>query len=275
MTETPPPADHVAWAPDRYNMTTEARAYASVYWVVRRWLDAHRAHLNQELRGATANAVATDYGKIGAHDMLTAEHLDRFVALTRTQLAGHAPDGSGYCPRCDHDDHRCPGCGDPVPHGVAACVSCERDYNLLGGAASVSESTAFSRALRGEAERRGDRDAIDDAYGLDSTRSNVDAIAQMVADNMRGRALRARMVALGLPVVDAEHDVAGFERHVEARALTSLGAYGAVAERMAPKLTTALDDATPGSIVALDWDDTLTLVRLVQHVIKVRRGGKP
>jgi hypothetical protein len=37
---------------------------------------------------------------------------------------GHAPDGSGYCARCDYDDHRCPGCGAPVRHGEPGCSDC-------------------------------------------------------------------------------------------------------------------------------------------------------
>lgn len=28
------------------------------------------------------------------------------------------------CERCDHDTHRCPGCGDPLTHGAEACVEC-------------------------------------------------------------------------------------------------------------------------------------------------------
>jgi len=28
------------------------------------------------------------------------------------------------CERCDHDTHRCPGCGDPLTHGTEACAEC-------------------------------------------------------------------------------------------------------------------------------------------------------
>jgi hypothetical protein len=30
------------------------------------------------------------------------------------------------CVKCDTDDHRCPGCGTDVPHGVTACEECDR-----------------------------------------------------------------------------------------------------------------------------------------------------
>lgn len=28
------------------------------------------------------------------------------------------------CERCDYDTHRCPGCGEPLPHGTEVCRSC-------------------------------------------------------------------------------------------------------------------------------------------------------
>lgn len=34
------------------------------------------------------------------------------------------------CPQCNHDDHRCPGCGEPVPHGTVACSGCSDPMNL-------------------------------------------------------------------------------------------------------------------------------------------------
>jgi hypothetical protein len=33
-----------------------------------------------------------------------------------------------YCGDCDHDQHRCPGCGDPVEHGEGACSACKILY---------------------------------------------------------------------------------------------------------------------------------------------------
>lgn len=33
-------------------------------------------------------------------------------------------DARGYCARCDHADHRCPGCGIDVPHGTHVCERC-------------------------------------------------------------------------------------------------------------------------------------------------------
>lgn len=32
-----------------------------------------------------------------------------------------------YCARCDYDDHTCPGCGEPLRHGVGACAECKRE----------------------------------------------------------------------------------------------------------------------------------------------------
>lgn len=29
------------------------------------------------------------------------------------------------CERCDYDTHRCPGCGEPLPHGAQACAACD------------------------------------------------------------------------------------------------------------------------------------------------------
>jgi hypothetical protein len=29
------------------------------------------------------------------------------------------------CERCDHDTHRCPGCGEPLPHGTEVCAGCD------------------------------------------------------------------------------------------------------------------------------------------------------
>lgn len=29
------------------------------------------------------------------------------------------------CPRCDHDDHRCGGCGEPLPHAATVCRDCK------------------------------------------------------------------------------------------------------------------------------------------------------
>lgn len=41
------------------------------------------------------------------------------------------PDGV-YCEKCDTDNHRCPGCGEAVPHGTVACTDCDRDTEGLG-----------------------------------------------------------------------------------------------------------------------------------------------
>lgn len=35
-----------------------------------------------------------------------------------------AAESVGYCELCDTDMHRCPGCGQPVPHGTTACRPC-------------------------------------------------------------------------------------------------------------------------------------------------------
>lgn len=37
----------------------------------------------------------------------------------------HSP---SYCPRCNYNDHRCPGCGDYLNHGVHVCKQCKIDY---------------------------------------------------------------------------------------------------------------------------------------------------
>lgn len=31
------------------------------------------------------------------------------------------------CPRCDHDDHRCHGCGEPLPHALVVCRNCMKE----------------------------------------------------------------------------------------------------------------------------------------------------
>lgn len=35
------------------------------------------------------------------------------------------------CRRCDLDEHRCPGCGTPLSHGVAVCDECDREPDGL------------------------------------------------------------------------------------------------------------------------------------------------
>lgn len=37
---------------------------------------------------------------------------------------GRTKSGGVHCPQCDTDDHRCPGCGTDVRHGVVACDEC-------------------------------------------------------------------------------------------------------------------------------------------------------
>lgn len=39
---------------------------------------------------------------------------------------GRTKNGGVYCGKCDTDNHRCPGCGDSVPHGTVACTDCDR-----------------------------------------------------------------------------------------------------------------------------------------------------
>lgn len=35
------------------------------------------------------------------------------------------------CYRCNYDMHDCPGCGEPLPHGVKVCGMCNSDYMYL------------------------------------------------------------------------------------------------------------------------------------------------
>jgi hypothetical protein len=37
---------------------------------------------------------------------------------------GRTKDGRVHCEKCDADNHRCPGCGTDVPHGIVACTEC-------------------------------------------------------------------------------------------------------------------------------------------------------
>jgi hypothetical protein len=37
------------------------------------------------------------------------------------------------CPRCDADEHRCPGCGAPATHLVGVCLRCRREHADDGG----------------------------------------------------------------------------------------------------------------------------------------------
>jgi hypothetical protein len=39
-------------------------------------------------------------------------------------IYGRTKNGGVYCEKCDTDNHRCPGCGENVPHGTVACVDC-------------------------------------------------------------------------------------------------------------------------------------------------------
>lgn len=32
------------------------------------------------------------------------------------------------CERCNYDTHRCPGCGEPLPHGTEVCGSCTLEF---------------------------------------------------------------------------------------------------------------------------------------------------
>jgi len=47
------------------------------------------------------------------------------VEALATDGAGAQGEAQGdYCPVCDHDDHRCPGCGSSVEHGAITCDDC-------------------------------------------------------------------------------------------------------------------------------------------------------
>lgn len=41
----------------------------------------------------------------------------------RTAVTSRDPD----CSRCNYDTHRCPGCGEPLPHGTEVCAGCGND----------------------------------------------------------------------------------------------------------------------------------------------------
>lgn len=32
---------------------------------------------------------------------------------------------SDECQRCNYDRHLCPGCGEPLPHGIEVCGQCQ------------------------------------------------------------------------------------------------------------------------------------------------------
>lgn len=44
-------------------------------------------------------------------------------------VAGRDKNGRTYCAKCGTDNHRCPGCGTDVPHGVVACTECTARVN--------------------------------------------------------------------------------------------------------------------------------------------------
>lgn len=59
------------------------------------------------------------------------ERCDRGVCIPASDLRpvparpDSVPDDpEPYCWACDHDTHRCHGCGEPLPHGSYACKEC-------------------------------------------------------------------------------------------------------------------------------------------------------
>lgn len=48
-----------------------------------------------------------------------------------------------HCTLCNHDLHRCPGCGVPLEHGVAACPQCR-------GGTTAAEALGYVAGVLGE-----------------------------------------------------------------------------------------------------------------------------
>ncbi|MFH8805308.1 hypothetical protein ACH4F6_38170 [Streptomyces sp. NPDC017936] len=63
---------------------------------------------------------------LDAMDDDTRAEAERFMAIADAGLviAGRGKNGRPYCGECNTDNHRCPGCGTSVPHGVVACAEC-------------------------------------------------------------------------------------------------------------------------------------------------------
>jgi hypothetical protein len=38
------------------------------------------------------------------------------------------PAETAYCTYCDHDAHRCKGCGEPLLHGTEVCAKCKSEH---------------------------------------------------------------------------------------------------------------------------------------------------
>ncbi|MFD8226918.1 hypothetical protein ACFV16_22405 [Streptomyces massasporeus] len=79
------------------------------------------AHLCSVHTGRVEHVYTDPSGIEWRHPGLTGEcQAPDCVALRSDNPEGFDPN----CPKCDTDDHRCPGCGADVPHGVVACNDC-------------------------------------------------------------------------------------------------------------------------------------------------------
>jgi hypothetical protein len=71
--------------------------------------------------GGTAVALAERPVSDGVEAYLKGE-VDTLPGLAEALVPNSITD---YCSDCDHDTHRCYGCGEPVEHGKYACAQCE------------------------------------------------------------------------------------------------------------------------------------------------------
>jgi hypothetical protein len=71
---------------------------------------------------------------------------ERIWSEVADAMANHAAEHGDYgpedvrqpCDRCNYDTHRCPGCGEPLPHGTEVCGGCDDAWGGRGPSASYA-----------------------------------------------------------------------------------------------------------------------------------------
>jgi 8-oxo-dGTP diphosphatase len=121
----------------------------------------------------TARVMAIENGAVAGSEDLARVAVRAF--LNAAKNLGYELAYAEYCAKCDHDDHRCAGCGEPIEHGRVDCDACRAEDLAFKREHPDSIAAGVRDAAEGKIKR------LDEVAGTEDARPHYAADAVVFA----------------------------------------------------------------------------------------------